>query len=586
VTILRVDLTTRSSSVTPVSEGLARRVPGLFGLRLLLEETPPGLPVFDPAQSIVFGAGATSGRRALALAQCSVVAKSPLSGGIGESRVQGPFGPALADTGHEAVVLTGRATRPSYLLITPAEARVLDAADLWGMDTDEVTAALTARHGPETHVAAIGPAGENLVRFAGVVTDFGFTAARMGMGAVLGAKNCKAIAVLGGASPVVADAVRRVTHDYVSRMDTNPLTRSEHAVPGFGTWPAEGLEGYLGARNYGTSGVSLAGFTPEAFTARLTRSSGGCPGCPQDCLKSFGGSESGVLHQEAVAAFAANLGIEDLDTVLELNEWCNRAGVDPVSVAGVLAFRCDLAQAGVLDGPRFGDTDALRGLLPDIVHRIGEGDLLAEGVARAAKELGPETEPYALHSKGVEIPGFDPRGCQGLGLAYAVHPLGPRYDGVEHDIDFDPVDGEELFILQAQANGCPEEGLPMDSLTKSKVDLVANLMELWSGYDAAGICLYAAPPTRNLTEDSAADLLSAVAGSPITPDEIHGWGRTRLALMRQYNLREGFTSADDILPAHFFTHPVDGGRLAGAVLDHEIFDAATRRLRILLHWPS
>jgi aldehyde:ferredoxin oxidoreductase len=585
VTVLRVDLTTRTSSVSAVSAG----PPGLFGLRILLEETAPGLPVFDPDQPIVFGSGATSGRRALALAQCSVVAKSPLSGGIGESRVQGPFGPALADTGHEAVVLTGRATRPSYLLVTPSEARVLDAADLWGLDTAEATSGLVDRHGPGTHVAAIGPAGENLVRFAGVITDLGFAAARMGMGAVLGAKNCKAVVVSGGAvlSGRAPDfAVSRVTLDYLSRMDTNPLTRGEHAAPGFGTWPASGLEGYLGARNYGTSRVSLAGFTPEAFTARLTRSSGGCPGCPQDCLKSFGDTESGVLHQEAVAAFAANLGIEDLDAVLALNEWCHHVGVDPVSLAGVLAFRCELARDGVLDGPRFGDTDALRALMTDIVHRVGEGDLLAEGVARAAKELGSETVPYALHSKGVEIPGFDPRGCQGLGLAYAMHPLGPRYDAVEHDIDFDPVDGEELFIRQAQVDGCPPGGLAMASLTKSKVDLVANLMELWSGYDAAGICLYAAPPTRNLTEDSAADLLSEVTGSPVTPEEIRGWGRARLALMRRYNLREGFTSADDVLPSRFFTHPVDGGRLAGAVLDPEVFDAATRRLRTLLHWPS
>jgi aldehyde:ferredoxin oxidoreductase len=571
VTVLRVDLTSGASSQSTVSSG----PPGLFGLRVLLDETTPGLPVFDPAQPIVF---ATAGRRALALAQCGVMAKSPLSGGIGESRVQGPFGPALADTGHEAVVLTGRAGGPSYVLITPSETRVLDASDLWGMSTAEATAVLVERHGSGAHVAAIGPAGENLVRFAGVITDLGFAAARMGMGAVLGAKNCKAVVVVGGRAPEFD--VSHVTLDYVSRMDANPLTRSEHAAPGFGTWPAPGLEGYLGARNYSTSSVKLAGFTPEAFTSRLTRSSGGCPGCPQDCLKSFGDTESGVLHQEAVAAFAANLGIEDLDTVLALNEWCHHVGVDPVSLAGVVAFRCELG------GPSFGDVDALRQLMTDIVHRVGEGGLLAEGVARASKQLGPETEPYALHSKGIEIPGFDPRGCQGLGLAYAVHPLGPRYDGVEHDIDFDPVDGEDLFIRQALADGCPPGGLPMASLTESKVDLVANLMELWSGYDAAGICLYAAPPTRNLTEASAAELLTGVTGSPVTPADIRGWGRTRLLLMRHYNLREGLTSADDVLPSRFFTHPVDGGRLEGAVLDPEVFDAATRRLRTLLHWPS
>jgi aldehyde:ferredoxin oxidoreductase len=195
--------------------------------------------------------------------------------------------------------------------------------------------------------------------------------------------------------------------------------------------------------------------------------------------------------------------------------------------------------------------------------------------------LGPQTEPYALHSKGIEMCGFDPRGNQGLALAYAVHPLGPRYDAVEHDIDFDPVWGNDLFIAGA---GC--ERLPMAELSDAKVGLVANLMALWSGYDAIGLCLFAAPPTRNLNEESAALLVSAVTGQEVTPARIREWGRRRLRLMRRNNLREGLTSADDVLPDRFFTLPVDSGRLAGAVLHRAEFEAATVRLRDLLGWPA
>jgi aldehyde:ferredoxin oxidoreductase len=575
--LLRVDLTTGESRFTPVAD--VRRDPGfgLLGVRLLLDETPAGLPVYDPGQPIVLGAGPAAGRRALALTRFSVVAKSPLSGGVAEARVEGPFGPALGDGGYEAVVLTGQAARPCYVLIEDRQPRVVDASDLWGLDTYEVTDRLVARHGQGAHVAAIGPAGENLVRFASLVTDRGYAAARMG--AVFGAKRCKAVVLVGGAQPDVADPVSlaRVTADYTARIDANPLTHSQHAPPGFGAWVAEGLEGYLGARNYSTTKAHIP-FGPPDYAALLTQASGGCPGCPQDCMKSFNGNP---LHQQAVAAFAANVGIEDLSVVLELNAQCLRWGVDPVSLAGVLAFRCELP-----GGPEFGDAEALTSLAEEVVWRSGEGAALSDGVARAAAASGPESARYAMHCKGIEMCVFDPRGSHGLALSYAVHPLGPRYDGVEHDIDFDPVDGQPLFIANAARQGCPPDGLPMATLSESKVDLVASLMELWSGYDAIGVCLFAAPPTRNLSENDAAELVSAVTGWDVTTAEIRAWGRRRLLLMRRYNEREGLTSADDVLPERFFTLPVDGGRLAGAVLDKPAFEAATQRLRTLLGWPD
>jgi aldehyde:ferredoxin oxidoreductase len=562
--VLRIDLTTGSSSVTSASP--------LLGLDVL-HESAPRLPVYHPDQPIVFSVGGAAGHRALASARFVLTAKSPLSGGVAESRVEGPFGPALRDTGYSAIVLQGRAAQPCYVLVEGRASRVLDASDLWGLDTFEVTDRLTSRHGG--HVAAIGPAGENLVRFASLITDRGYPAARMG--AVFGAKRCKAVVVVGGQVPEVADPlmVARITADYQLRIPLNPLTRSQIESPGFGAWAAEGLEGYLGIKNYTTAKAHLPGFTAEAFTARLT-SSGGCPGCPQECMKSFNGSP---LHQQAVAAFAGNLGIEDLDAVLDLNARCHRWGVDPVSLAGVLAYRCEIP-----GGPAFGDTETLTRLAEDVVSRSNEGAILADGVARAVQAFGKHTEPYALHSKGIEMCGFDPRGNQGLAVAFAVHPLGPRYDAVEHDIDFDPEWGQELFI--ANAPGCPPEGLPMASLSDTKIKMVADLMELWSGYDAIGLCLFAAPPTRNLSESQAAELISAITGETITPPDIRHLGRQRLRMMRDYNIREGLTPADDTLPDRFFTLPVDGGRLAGAVLDKPAFTAAVAHVRHLLGWPA
>ncbi len=554
--LLRIDLTTGESRTTPMAAPLD-----------VLLETRPRTPVYHVDQPIVFG----TGRRALAMTRFTLTAKSPLSGGVAESRVEGPFGPALGDTGYGGIVLTGRSAAPCYVVIQDGEPRILDASDLWGLDTYETTDRLVDRHGDETHVAAIGPAGENMVRFASLVTDRGYAAARMG--AVFGAKRCKAVVIIGGTAPDIADPITlaRVTKEYTSRIPQNPLTRTEYEPPGFGAWPAAGLEGYLGVRNYSTTQVRFS-FGPSDFNSHLTQLADGCPGCPQDCMKSFDGSP---LHQQAVAAFASNLGIDDLSTVLDLNTRCLRWGVDPVSLSGVLAFVCEMPR-----GPRFGDVGALTRLAEDVVWRSGNGVVLSDGVARAARTLGRHTVPYAMHCKGIEMCMFDPRGNQGLALSYAVHPLGPRYDGVEHDIDFDPLWGQELFI----ANAGLSEGLPMESLTSSKVELVASLMELWSGYDAMGVCIFAAPPTRNLTEASAAELVGAVTGVAATPESVRAAGRARLQAMRRYNLREGLTSADDTLPDRFFTLPVDGGRLAGAILDRPSFSRAVVRLRELLGW--
>jgi aldehyde:ferredoxin oxidoreductase len=216
-----------------------------------------------------------------------------------------------------------------------------------------------------------------------------------------------------------------------------------------------------------------------------------------------------------------------------------------------------------------------------VAYRRGDGDLLAEGVKRAAAATGVHTEPYAMHVKGVELPFPDPRGSQGQALAYAISPIGPRYDIVEHDIDFDPEWGDESYVERARA---PKGGLPMASLDAAKVELTHRLLELWSGFDALDVCVFAGPPTRILTEDDIAGLVTAVTGWAITVDDLRTWGRRRWNLLRTYARREGHTDADDTLPDRFFTEPITAGRLAGAVLDREAFRKARDEYYRLAGW--
>jgi aldehyde:ferredoxin oxidoreductase len=407
------------------------------------------------------------------------------------------------------------------------------------------------------------------------------------------------VVLVGGAPPDLADpaAVAALTARYAATIPDNTLTRVQHDPPGFGALTP--LEGYYVAENFQTS--TLAGYerlAGDPLAARLVRSSGGCPGCPNDCIKTFapaaaspgdpapagvvGNKQTAGLHQEALWALGPNLGIRDLDALLELNARCHDWGLDPVSLGGVLAWWCELGQHGLRGtGPAFGDVPGLAALAEDVAYRRGDGDLLAEGVRRAAAKLGPAAERYAMHVKGVELTFPDPRGSQGQALAYAISPLGPRYDIMEHDIDFDPEWGAESYIERA---GLPAGGLAMTSLDVPKVELAHRMLELWSGFDALDVCVFAGPPTRILTELDIAGLVNAVTGWDVTVADLLTWGRRRWTLLRTYAQREGHTEADDALPDRFFTEPITAGRLAGAVLDRAQFDAARQYYYRLAGW--
>lgn len=568
---------------------------GTLGAALLLDRTRPGMDPFDPDALVVLCSGPATGIPAVGLPRCTVVAKSPLSGGAGESRLAGPLGPALRATGHDAVVVTGRADTTSYVLIEDGDARVVGAPALAGLDTAEVTDTLHQQYGSEASVLAVGPAGERLVRFATAVADHGFPAGA-GVGAVLGAKNLKAVVVTGGHPPDLHDPalVAALTAAYEERIPANPLATRQRRPPGFGVWPGPGIEGYLGIENYRTAAAGdWSAFDEAAYLDRLTVPAGSCPGCPQDCIKRFRsgalGDRSGHLHQEAVAAFAANLGIRDLDAVLELNASCHRWGLCPVSLSFTLSALLDAAASGALDPelarevPAFGDRAAIVDLCEATVERRGLGDLVAEGSARLARLL-PAVAPFALHSKGVEVGSFDPRGSHGQALASAVSPIGPRYDLVEHDIDFDPEWGDPVFIRRAAAFGCPPEGFPMASLPDDKVRFVARLLELWSGCDALGVCLFAAPPTRALEPGEVAGLAAAVTGWSVDVQEVVVLGRLRLAALCAYTRREGVGADQDTLPLRFFERPVDAGRLRGSRLEAGRFEEARRLLYAELGW--
>ncbi|MFI7133113.1 aldehyde ferredoxin oxidoreductase C-terminal domain-containing protein [Nonomuraea sp. NPDC050153] len=563
----------------------------VLGLRLLAGRTPAGLDPYDPRTLLYVAAGALGGTAAPGLAKAVFLAKSPLTGVAGESHALGPFAAGLRGAGAKALAVTGRAARLSYLLVQGGEVSLHDASELRGLGTAATTDALRARHGEGAHVAAIGPAGENLVRFAGVVTDYAYAAGRYGLGAVFGAKNLKAVVCVGDAPAEVADpgAVAGLAAYYRDSLATNPLAALQAGLPGFAGWVGDPpAPGYAAVRNFSVAGAhGLRVPAAGDYDGRAVATTGACPGCPNDCLKVYappGLAErrTGGLGQEAFLSLGWNLGIDDLDAVLAANARCNDLGLDPVSLGGTLAFAMECAERGLLPGgPAFGDAAALTGLLDDVAARTGPlGDLLAEGSARAAAKLGPDAAPYAMTVKGAELPCFDPRVQPGIGLGYAIAPGGPRYDALEHDLDFDPVAGLAYSFGEARRIGA--EPAPVAGLDAERGRRTARLLRLWSGLDALNLCVFASSPTRPLTLDHLSALATAVLGREFTVDDLLAAGQERLDAMRAYAVREG--GGPDELPARMHEEPITAGPHEGAVLDRASFERARAAFYEELGW--
>ncbi|SDL00802.1 aldehyde ferredoxin oxidoreductase C-terminal domain-containing protein [Nonomuraea jiangxiensis] len=567
----------------------------ILGVRLMGERTPTGLDPYDPRALLYVAAGALGGTAAPGLAKAVFLAKSPLTGVAGESHALGPFAAGLRSAGVTSLAVAGRAERLSYLLVEGGEVTCHDAGELRGLGTAATTDALRARHGGGAHVAAIGPAGESLVRYASVVTDYAYPAARYGLGAVFGAKNLKAIVCAGhdGAPAEVADpeAVAGLAAHYRDALASNPLTALQAGVPGFAGWVGDTLvPGYASVRNFSLPGAPGLRVPRAAdYDGRAVSTTGCCPGCPTDCFKVYAPPaarierRAGGLGQEAFLSLGWNLGIDDLDTVLAANALCHDLGLDPVSLGGTLAFAMECAEHGLLPhGPAFGDAAALPGLVRDVAARAGElGDLLAEGAARAAVRLGPAAARYAMTVKGVELPCFDPRIQPGIGLGYALAPGGPRYDALEHDLDFDPVAGLLYSFPEAARIGA--EPAPAGALDEERGRRSALLLRLWSGLDALNLCVFASSPTRPLTLDRLTTLVTAVLGTEFTVEDLLAAGQRRLDGLRAYAVREGGGGADE-LPARLHEEPIAAGPHEGAVLDRAAFARARAAFHAELGW--
>jgi len=600
--ILTIDLTNKNSEIDQPSEIYWRTYGGggLLAAERLLRETPKGADPLGPTNALIFASSVMAGQPYVGLASLAVCSKSPLTNGMGETHVEGPFSAAFKESGFDAIIIKGRSLTPVFILIDNGKVEIKEASDLWGLTVDKVVDNLEGKYGAKISTAVIGPAGENLVKFASIVTNRSFQAARMGMGAVMGSKNLKALVIAKGERPEVANPklAQQLTDIYKERMFKNPLADWQYQPPGFSAWVhTHGLDAALCTKNFRESSFAgVENFTPEEFMKRFKGNSP-CPGCPNDCFKLFtpnhldgdkGLSKASAMHQEITASMGANIGNSDLDFLFESNILCNTLGLDPTSLGYVIAMAIEciengIAIAGLGQDFTWGQIKEIRKLINDISSRTGAGDLLADGVKKMSEKLGPKSSHYAMHIKGLEMCVAEPRTQTNLALGYATAPIGPRYNICEHDWDYDTELGWP-HTMQGSNTLVILERIPMDYLGPKKVRNYKALSNCWSATDALCVCIFAAPPTRSMTLEELSSLLGAITGWETSSYEVMAFGERRINLTKAFNIREGVPPEADTLPERFFTDGITVGRWTNYSIDKTKFEEMIKTYYDLMGW--
>ena len=509
---------------------------------------------------VVISKGVLGGKNGVGLSDAIISAISPQSGGLIESKIQGRLANALASIGVDAIALTNKAksltgielTDRGFLEFNFPRAKELKGFSVWKtLNKIKKENTLTS--------LAISKFGEKQALGASVVSDYGFATSQGGVGAVFGRMNIKYLTIAGVAQQSVTPGVKQVTDKYIAGLDSNPLTKSEHDAPGFGIWANKSLVGYMAGKNFGRDLPKVVeNFEPKSFLPYLKDDgASSCPGCPQQCLKSYlvndGPIDGGRQHQLSITALLSQYGENDVEKLIEFNSYCHEVGVEHIYMAALL-----------------------------IQEKIKSKKSIAKMVNKVAKK---KLKSGFNQIKGMAIPPWDGRGNQGLFLAMALNPSGPRYDVIEHDIDFDPDWVWSRHVEFGAEYGIPKGGLPLGTLDKRREESIINLWLLWSALDALGICIYAAPPTRELKSTDILALVKAVTGAEISMDKLFELGLARLLIQRDMNHRLGVNPKSDDLPDLFFDKPIksSGAKLDGAVINRaefiEMKSAVIKRLQ-------
>jgi aldehyde:ferredoxin oxidoreductase len=591
--ILRVDLSNGSITEEAYGDIFYRRYVGGWGIigYHLLNELEPMIDPLGPENKLIFAAGPITGVPLPGNGRNAVGAKSPLTGGFGVGEAGGYWGAELKHAGFDGLIFEGRSEDPVYLWLKDGEAELRDAERLWGMYTKETQEAIRKEQNDDrVRVAGIGPGGENKVIYACIINDLTDAVGRSGLGAVMGSKNLKAVAVRGTGTVDVADSEKTKELTRVVTETIGPRASRQQSAGGR---PPYTPNGNLPIRNF------QDGEFPEwaDVTASLMVSLGlikrgmhTCYGCPINCKEQplefddplAPDPDYSAPEYETAASLGPCCGVGDPKAVLKGQELCNAYSIDSISAGVTIAFAMECYERGVIDEGdtgglklNFGNGEAMLEAIRMIGERRGFGDVLADGSKRAAEKIGGDAWKYAVNVKGQELPMHDPRLKRGLGLGYVVSPTGADHMHNIHDTmvvsDFGVARMKPLGIL---------ESLPLEDLSSRKVRMLIYNVNLRVLDNCALMCMFAPWSLSQKVE-----IFEAVTGWDTSLWELAKVGERAINMARAFNMREGLTEKEDWLPPRMF-QPQNGGPIPDTAVDPKKLEEAKRTYYRMMGWDE
>ncbi len=575
--ILRINLSEGQLSTEEIPDTWAREYLGGSGLatKYLYDEMPAGADPLGPENLLIFMTGPLTGTASASASRYSVVAKSPQTGIWGQANSGGSFGPALKRSGFDGVIFEGISPHPVYLKIESGQAELCDARNLWGKTVPETEDEIQAGSDSKYTIACIGPAGENLVRYAAIMNNKHRAAGRCGLGAVMGSKNLKAIACSGKEPVRITDqggfsaAARR----QIGFLDESML---KVVFDTFGTNMIADMVNVRGGyptRNWQESvfeeidSVNAQGITDTVFIEGVP-----CFACPVTCGRKteikegkWRGNSGEGPEYETTNTFGAMCGISDINAITMANYLCNEYGLDTISAGSTIAFSMECFQRGILTMEdtggleiNFGDPDVIVDLVEKIAYREGIGDLLAEGTRVMAEKLDQDSQHFAMHVKGLELPAYDPRAAKICGLGYVTANRGG--DHITSYVEAPTFVDVPLLVIEESTIKDPFIADPLEA------KVVVDMENAMSALDAIGCCKFMG---MGLTSQDMVDLLAFATGWDITQEEYLQCGERNYNLARVFSIREGIDRHADRLPDRLMQDPLPTGPAEDMLIELE-----------------
>jgi aldehyde:ferredoxin oxidoreductase len=586
-TVLRVNLTENKISTEQLSYDFCRKYIGGAGFvaYYLWKEVKPGCDPLGPDNKLVFALGPVTGNTLPGASRYCVGCKSPLQGAIAKAESGGYWMAELKRAGYDVIIIEGKSPKPVYLWVKDGHAEIRDAGNVWGQEVKVTQDTIRKElEDDKIQLAMIGQGGENLVRYACIMTGCHDAAARGGMGAVMGSKNLKAIAVKGSNLPKVMDDVK-ITELRKAMSAPNPMSATGTGSPGIASMEQSGN---LPVRNFREGvfpGIKDLTTGPMKEQGILTRMEG-CFACPVRCKKVVEFTEPyvhdgeyGGPEYETMASLGSDIGVNDLRALCKANERCNAYSLDTISVGSTIAFAMECYEKGLITKNDTGGLDLTWGnaeaaikAIELIARREGFGSLMAEGTARMAQKIGKGSEAFAMHTKGLEPGMHEPRLNKALAIGYLVNPHGAdhsaSFGGGTSPMGLDAM--HSLGIFRAAE----------DDYSPYRMSIYKMTHCLGIIKDSMLMCSFVPCST-----DRQVELLKAVTGWNTGAVELLRAGQRILTVMRLFNIAQGFTAADDILPERYY-QPKTNGALSKTARTKQEMDDARKYYYYYMGWDE